>query len=107
MEKKSGEVLEKKAKENFSQLEENPPVVQCCRIGAVKAGSRRPMKVVLRTVDHAKQIIRKGKKLKDVVACRNIFVCPDRSVEERAEVRKKVEERRRQRTISPPTSNVT
>ena len=65
------------------------------------------MKVVLRTVDHAKQIIRKGKKLKDVVACRNIFVCPDRSVEERAEVRKKVEERKRQRTISPPSSNVT
>ena len=70
-------------------------------------GFLRPMKVVLWTANHAKHFIRKGKKLKDVVACRNILVCPNRSVVEHAGARKKVEGRRRQRTISPPSSNVT
>ena len=88
VEENSEEVLEEKGERNclsFGRKFTCCPVLQA-RIGAVKAGSRRPMsmKVVLQTADHAKQIIHKGKKLNDVVACRNIFVCPDQSVEERA-----------------------
>ena len=94
----SNEDVEGKVGEILSHLREKPHVVQCSRIGTAKAGCRRPIKVVLRGSDHVKQILRKAEDLKDIDACRNVFVCPDRSVDERLEIRKKVEERKKQRT---------
>ena len=98
VEEQSNEIVEEKVAEIFSHLDEKPLVVQSSRMGLVpKAGRKRPIKVVLRGSDHVKQILRKSKNLKDIAACKTVFVCPDRSVEERQEIKKKVEERKRQR----------
>ena len=53
-----------------------------------------------------KQILRKSKKLKEVADCRTVFVCPDRTVEERAKLKKKVEERKRLRTVDQVSNSV-
>ena len=50
IEEQSMEVVEGKVDEILSHLGDKPPVVQCCRVVTIKAGSKRPIKVVLRSL---------------------------------------------------------
>ena len=61
---------------------------------------------MLRTKDPAKQLLCKSKNLKNSAAFRTVFVYTDHSVEERAEVKRKVEERKNQQTVTSPPNSI-
>ena len=80
-----GEQLDNKVHEVFSELAEKPKVASC-RIGAKKSGNTtcRPVKVTLATSTTAHQILVKAKNLKQSQNFKSVYICPDRSPEDRA-----------------------
>ena len=83
------EILDDKVTELFSQLGEKPRVA-ASRVGLPRTdGHSRPVKVSVSSPTIAQQILLKCKRLKESVKFRLVYVCPDRSPEERA-VRKQL-----------------
>ncbi len=82
-----GEKIEEKITDLFSELDEKPRI-SASRLG--KTGTRsstptrpRPVKVSLSSTTAVRQILSKTGKLKSVNRFRAVYVCPDRSIEER------------------------
>ena len=75
------------------------PNVQVSRIG--KAGSKRPVKVAFSSPSTALQALRQAKQLKDSSKFSKVFIRPDRSVEERIQNKKLVEELHKRRVEQP------
>ena len=71
----------------FSEISENPKF-EATRLGTRKDNSIRPMKVQLRTGEIAGQLLKKVSALRKTEHFKNLYVCPDRTVEQRAQFRK-------------------
>ena len=80
---------------------EKPKVVSCRRLGEKKEGKRRPVKVVLHNRDMVKCILARSGLLREVEGMRDVYLCPDRTVEERSERRKLVAELKKQQETNP------
>ena len=85
---KDNEVVQDAVQSILGHINEKPQVKECYRVGAKKADAHRPIKFVLSNSDHAKQVIRNAKKLHTVEGCKGVYICPDRTVEERKARRK-------------------
>ena len=69
-------------------IEEKPVIKDCCRVGIRKPGKKRPVKFTLRSSDMVHQILSKAKLLRTKEGYSNIYVSPDRTVEERRAYKK-------------------
>ena len=86
-----GEHIEEKISEIFADLDEKPRAT-ACRIGKKSSGTTsacRPVKVRLTNSTTARQILSKARMLKQMERRKSVYICPDRSPEERT-VRKKL-----------------
>ena len=69
---------------------EKPKVVSCRRLGEKKEGKCRPVKVVLDNRDMVRCILARSGMLREVEGMTDVYLCPDRTVEERSERKKLV-----------------
>ena len=81
--------------------ENKPRVKDYCRIGAIKPGKNRPVKVRLASREEAQNTISSAKTLKNSEKFRKEFIAPDRSPAERAERRKLVQLLREKKKNEP------
>ena len=95
------EVVESKVTELLGHLDQKPKVTRCDRIGQRKPGTARPIKFSVQNSSTVYQILRSAKKLKETESYKNIYLCPDRTIEERNNRRKLVEQLKQQRLNEP------
>ena len=81
------EVVATKVEEVLSQLNEKPMIKDCFRIGFKKPEAVRPIKFTVNISDMAIQILRRNFVLRSKENFRSVYVCPDRTAEERAAIR--------------------
>jgi len=96
-----GEKLENKVSEVLGEINEKPSLRDCCRVGLKRADTSRPTKLSLNSSDTAAQVLRKAKLLRTKEGYKNIYICPDRSVEERRAFKKLWEELKEKRKAEP------
>ena len=70
-------------------------------MGRVKDGNIRPVKVKLETLTTTREVLRNSKLLRNVDGCRGIFICPDRTVEERRAQMELISQLRAKRMENP------
>ena len=81
LEEEAEEDLGTKIGELMEDLGEKPQLIDCKRLG--KAATKKPVKVTLRSPDVARQILANSRKLRQIAGRKTVFVCPDRTPEER------------------------
>ena len=106
LEEKKDEQLEKVVLEVLSELDEKPRIVSCSRLGQDQGEENqqktcKPVRVSLSGTDHVRQILRKTTKLRAVEGYTKVYICPDRTPEQRASHKKLVEELKKKRTSEP------
>ena len=101
VEEKEGELLETKVGNILAEIDERPRVQNACRIGRVDKEKCRPIKFTLPNSDHVNEILRKSKRLRTKVGFKSVYICPDRSVDERKAFKKLLEELRSKRIADP------
>ena len=80
-----------------AQIDEKPVVKDCRRVGASKTDSIRPVKFNLSSQAHVVQVLKSARKLHTVDGYKSVYICPDRSAEERKAYKKLVEELKKKR----------
>ena len=88
VEEKDNEVVQDAVQTVLEHINEKPQVKECYRVGVKRSDAHRPIKFVLSNSDHVKQVIRNAKKLHTTEGCKGVYICPDRTVEERKARRK-------------------
>ena len=97
----STEPLADVATEIFQELGEKPKVVSVCRLGSVKPGIVRPVKVALRSHSDCSQVLWKSRNLRMVDKYKNVFLAPDRSPDEREKHKELVNKLKEKRLKEP------
>jgi hypothetical protein len=82
--------------------EVKPIVKDYCRVGTLKSGKNRPMKVCFKSSEEAHTTIRRANSLKTSAKYEKVFIAPDRSPAERAQGRKLVQPLRGERHKAVP-----
>ena len=77
----STQTLETRVGNIMEHVDQKPRIGDCCRLGKETEGSVRPMEVTLSSSYVVVEVLRKL--LKNAKGVRQIFICPDRSVEQR------------------------
>ena len=95
------EDVDSKVKLLLDKLDEKPRVSDCGRIGQAKSGVPRPIRFKVSSPDTVYQILRKAKLLKDTQGYQRVFICPDRTAEERVSRQKLVDELKKRRSAEP------
>ena len=67
----------------LSELEEKPVIRDCLRMGVRKENSVTPIKFSVGSAKHAAQAIMKVRMLRTKEEYGSIYLCPDRTLEER------------------------
>ena len=77
-----------------SSLNEKPVMTDCCRLryGEVGKGKPRPIKFILSSKDLAFQELRKTKLLRIYEGYNGLYICPDRTLEERRAFKKLIDD---------------
>ncbi len=88
----SEENLEDEVGKVLATIEEKPVTRDCCRVGIRKPDKKRPIEFTLRSSDMVNQILSKAKLLHTKEGYSNIYISPDRTVEERRAYKKLWEE---------------
>ena len=109
IEEKKEESLEEQILDVFSHLEEKPRIVSCNRLGRdsgvgeseTDSRNSKPVRVRLSGSDHVRQILKKKMKLREVEGCTRVYICPDRTTEQRVAHRKLVEDMKSKRDSEP------
>ena len=100
-----GEVTSENVLENvktiLSEIDEKPVLTECRRVGTQKTGAIRPVKFAVSSVDHAIRVMRNARKLRTKGGYGSVYICPDRSLEERRAYKKLVEEVKQKQTTEP------
>ena len=79
----STETLETRIGNIMENVGQKPRIVDCSRLGKETEGSVRPVKVTLSSSSVVAEVLSNSKLLKNAEGCRQICICPDRSVEQR------------------------
>ena len=93
--------LETRVGEVLQQIGQKPRIIDCCRLGQEKEGAVRPVKITLSSSDVVTELLRNSKLLKDAEGCRQIFICPDRTVEQRKVQKGLIDQMKKLRTEHP------
>ena len=81
LEEEEDEDLGEKITGLLEDLGERPQLVDCKRLG--KATTKKPVKVTLRSPEAARQVLAQSRKLRHVPRRETVYICPDRTPEER------------------------
>ena len=81
LEEEKEEDLQTKIAEVMEDLGEKPHLVDCHRLG--RNGTKKPVKVVLRSPEVVRQVLANTRKLKQVAGRKSVYICPDRTPEDR------------------------
>ena len=95
------ENLEVEISKVLAGIDERPTIMDCCRVGVSKQERLRPVKFTLRSSDMVKQILRKAKALRSKDGFSNVYISPDRTVEERRAFKKLWDELQEKRKVDP------
>ena len=103
LEETDGEVLSTKVDSVLSSISisDKPAVNDCYRVGAVKQGLSRPVKVLFNSQDAAARMLKDSSNLRSVAQYGKVFVSPDRTPEERSG-RKMLVERMKKKISEEP-----
>ena len=105
IEEKKEEKLEETVLDVLSHLNEKPRIVSCSRIGkdgtAAETVTCKPVRVKLSGTDHVRQILKKTATLRTVEGYTRIYICPDRTAEQRLAHKKLVEEMKKKKISEP------
>ena len=93
-------VLEK-VEEVLEEIGEKLLVKGVCRIGVRKPDTIRPVKFSLTCSDHVKQVLRCAKQLRTKEGFSTVYICPDRTVEERRAYKKLLDQLKEKKTSEP------
>ena len=74
---------------------------ECYRVGALKQGGSRPIKVMFNSSDAATRMLKHSASLRSVAPYSKVFLIPDRTPEERTERRKLIGEMKDKITKEP------
>ena len=77
-------------------------IKDCCRIGFKKPQAVRPVKFTVNSSDMAMQILRKSCLLRSKEDFRSVYVCPDRTDEERAAIRIERDKKKKVKEVKAP-----
>ena len=97
------EKLQEKVEEVLDMIGEKPFVRDCVRVGVKKSDDTlpRPVKFSLHNADHVAQVLRNARKLRTKEGYKCVYICPDRTVEERKAYKKLLEQLRDKRKSEP------
>ena len=95
------EILTERTSEILIEIGENPAVKDCCRIGLKRGKAPRPVKLCLSSPDIVQQVLRKARLLRTKEGYRAVYICPDRTVEERIAYKKLLDELKTKREAEP------
>ena len=75
----------------------------CVRVGVKRSGAKhpRPIKFSLRNADHVAQVLRSARKLHTTEGYKSIYICPDRTVQERKSYKTLLEKLKEKRKSEP------
>ena len=78
----------------LAQINEKPVVIDCCRVGNGEAfrSKVRPIKFTLSSKNPAFQVLRRAKLLRNAEGYNGVYICPDRTLEERRAFKKLIDE---------------
>ena len=79
------EVLQDSVEKILGDIDEKPLVRDCVRVGVKKTGATqaRPVKFSLSNSDHVAQVLRSARRLQTIEGYKSVYICPDRTVQER------------------------
>ena len=97
----AGEIIHDKSLEILQDVGERPMIRECCRIGQKRGDKPRPVKLCLSNSDIAHQVISTARLLRNKKGYDSVYICPDRTVEERKAYRKLLEELKTSREAEP------
>ena len=92
MEESAAEDLPERVSKILQEVVEKPTLRDCCRIGVKRSTYARPIKFTVSSSDMACQVLRKARLLRSKEGFKSVYVCPDRTVEERRAHKKLVQE---------------
>ncbi len=95
------EDLNSRVSEVLQHLNEKPRIVSCCRVGKGTTKGVKPVKFTLSASDSVRQILGKTKLLKEVEGFRAIYICPDRSPDDRLAYKRLTDELKMRRNKEP------
>jgi len=84
-----------------TEVEEELNVRSFDRVGTLKTGSTRPVRITLNSNTEVNRILKNSKNLRNKEGFNKIYICPDRSVEERRAYKKLVEELKKTKIAMP------
>ena len=83
------------------QVDEKPRIVDCHRIGGVKEGVNRPIKITLGSSDIVQRVLRNAGRLKRSEKFKGVYLSADRTVEERTARKELVMQLKQKREREP------
>ena len=95
------QTLESQVEGVLHHVGQKPRIVECSRLGREQDGAARPVKVTLSSSGIVTEVLRNSKMLKSAEGCRKIFICPDRTVEQRRTQKELVIQLRESRSKNP------
>ena len=69
----------------LEELDEKPPISSSCRLGTATDGKTRPIRVTLESRDSLLTLLKKARQLRSSDIYSRVYLCPDRTIEERRE----------------------
>ena len=103
LEETDNEKLNEKIETALEDIGERPVVRDFCRVGVKRSEVKtpRPIKFTLTNSDHVNQILRSAKQLHSKEGYRSVYICPDRTAEERRAHKKLMELLKEKRAAEP------
>ena len=103
IEETSGEVLGDKVGKVLEEIDEKPMVRDCVRVGVKGSGDTRPrpVKFSLSNSDHVAQVLRSAKRLHTKEGYKAVYICPDRTVQERKSYKIMLDQLKEKRKSEP------
>ena len=104
VEESDTEVLPEQVSDILLKIGEKPVVRDSCRVGIKKSSNIRPIKFTLSSSDVVGQVLRKARLLRSKEGFKSVYLCPDRTIEERRAYKKLVQELKLKREAEPDKS---
>ena len=92
MEESDTEDLPERISNILQEIGEKPTLRDCCRIGVKRSTYARPIKFTVSSSDMACQVLRKARLLRLKKGFKSVYMCPDRTFEERQAHKKLLQE---------------
>ena len=87
----------------LKEIDEKPVMRDCVRVGVKRSGDTRPrpIKFSLSNSDHVAQVLRSAKRLHTKEGFKSVYICPDRTVQERKSFKILLDQLREKRKSEP------